>query len=65
MKLIIRDEKPKEDTCEIWLESGEAGNVYVKSRVNDGEIGTEVLFMPHMQKRKSLSTEGNLKWETT
>ena len=62
MKLIIRDEKPKEDAeCEIWLEMG-GDDVYVQSRVKGGKIKTELILMSDMKNRKSIFDGSNFKW---
>ena len=61
MKLIIRDEKPKEDVCEIWLEEHN-GRIHVKSRSTGGLEKAEVVFYPDDSARPIKN--GRFKWET-
>ena len=42
MKLEIRGEKQKEETCELWLEKTDIGSVLLMS-LNGGQTKTEVL----------------------
>ena len=62
MKLIIRDDKPKDDTCEIWLDERSNGYVLVMSQIGKGRILTEVILYPEMSIHHP-SVTGNFKWE--
>jgi len=42
MKLEIRGENPKEETCELWLEKTDIGDVLLMS-LKGGQTRTEVL----------------------
>lgn len=61
MKLIIRDENPKEKTCEIWLELDADGDINICSRLNDGPTLTEVTLYSDFVATHSSNT-GNFKW---
>ena len=61
MKLIIRDEKPKDDTCEIWLSQAKDGTILVMSQITNEMTHTEIILPPGMN--ASHAVNGNFKWE--
>ena len=66
MKLIIRDERPEEETCEIWLKELDNGRIVVMSRVSISRVSNgrkliEVEFTKDMTAHHTHSS--NFKWK--
>ena len=60
MRLIIRDEKPKEDTCEIWLEH-KCGYIHLMSKIGEGTALIEVVVTDDMKAHHT--PNGNFIWD--